>query len=258
MNLTPIKKKYWLLLAAWKRWRNPVSTSFSPHDWMDAIARNLPDNQSGLVFVDGGAHDGQMAQRFLDRFPGMQVHAFEPNADLFPKLKQNLADIPGERHQLALSSKTQTLKMFINDSPMTSSILPRNENSERYFDAVTQVKEVRELKAISLDDWFANSGLKRVDILKLDLQGYELEALRGAERLLQAGVACIYLEINYVPFYEGSATFGEIDVFLRSRGYKLFNLYNICTHLPEGSIGSGDALYVPDPDARSQELRQAA
>jgi len=258
MNLTPIKKQYWRMLAAWNRWRNPVSVSHSPHNWMDAIARNLPDEKSNLVFVDGGAHDGQMAQRFLSRFPGMQVHAFEPNADLFPKLKKNLADVAGECHPLALSSRTQTLKMFINDSPMTSSVLARNENSERYFDAVTQVHEVRELCATSLDDWFANSGLKRVDIIKLDLQGYELEALRGADQLLKSGVACIYIEINYVPFYEGSATFGEIDVFMRSRGYKLFNLYNICTHLPEGSIGSGDALYVPDPDARIQELKQAA
>lgn len=258
MNLKPIKKQYWRMLAAWNRWRNPVSTSHSPHDWMDAIARNLPDDQRPRVYVDGGAHDGQMAQRFLKRFPGMQVHAFEPNADLFPRLQQNLSGVPGERHQLALSSETQTLKMFINDSPMTSSVLPRNENSERYFDAVTKVKEVRELRATSLDDWFTDSGLKRVDILKLDLQGYELEALRGAGRMLEAGVACVYIEINYVPFYEGSATFGEIDVFMRSRGYKLFNLYNTCTHLPEGNIGSGDALYVPDPDAKIQELKQAA
>ncbi len=258
MNLTTIKKQYWRVLAAWNRWRHPVSTSYSPHDWMDAIARKLPDGCSEPVYVDGGAHDGQMAKRFIKRFPGLQVHAFEPNADLFPMLEANLAGVPGERHPLALSSKTQTLKMFINDSPMTSSVLPRNENSERYFDAVTRIKEVRDLRATSLDDWFEGSGLKQVDILKLDLQGYELEALRGADRLLSRGVSCIYIEINFVPFYEGSATFGEIDVFMRSRGYKLFNLYNTCTHLPGGDIGSGDALYVPDPAANIQEVRKAA
>jgi FkbM family methyltransferase len=258
MNLITIKQKYWHMLAAWNRWRHPVSTSYSPHDWMDAIARNLPGERSDIVYVDGGAHDGKMAKRFLQRYPGMQVHAFEPNADLFPRLEANLSDVPGKCHQLALSSETQTLKMFINDSPMTSSILPRNENSERYFDAVTRVKEVRELRATSLDDWYGRSGLDRVDILKLDLQGYELEALRGADRLLQRGVPCIYIEINFVPFYEGSATFGEIDVFMRSRGYKLFNLYNTCTHLPGGDIGSGDALYVPDPAAVMQEARKAA
>jgi len=258
MNLMTLKKHYWSALAAWNRRRNPVSTSHSPHPWMDAIAQNLPTDQSDLVYVDGGAHDGQMAKRFLKRFPGLQVHAFEPNADLFPKLQTNLHSVPGKRHQLALSSKSQTLEMFINDSPMTSSVLPRNDNSVRYFDAVTRIKEIRELNATSLDDWFEDSGLSRVDILKLDLQGYELEALRGAERLLRRGVGCVYTEVNFVPFYEGSATLGQIDVYMRSLGYKLFNLYNICTHLPDGDIGSGDALYIPDPAAVVQTLKDAA
>lgn len=71
-------------------------------------------------------------------------------------------------------------------------------------------------------------------------------------------MACIYLEVNYVPFYEGSATFGEIDVYMRSMGYKLFNLYNTCTHLPEGHIGSGDALYVPDPAVAVHQLKEAS
>ena len=258
MSLTKIKQSYWKLLGAWNRWRNPVSTDYSPHPFLDGIARNLPSNRRGLVMVDGGAHDGQMARRFMERFPGLKVYAFEPNADLFPRLQANLADVPGECRQLALANKTQTLKMYINDSPMTSSVLPRNENSERYFDTVTQTKEVRELEATSLDDWFARSGLERVDIIKLDLQGYELEALKGAKRILARGVACVYLEVNYVPFYEGSATFGEIDAFMRSRSYKLFNLYNTCTHLPVGHIGSGDALYVPDPAAKLAQLREAA
>jgi len=260
MNLNTIKEQYWNALSAWNRWRYPVSTSHSPHPWMDAIARNLPADRHELVYVDGGAHDGQMAMRFCKRFPGLEVHAFEPNADLFPKLQANLKALPGTRHQLALSSRSQTLEMFINDSPMTSSVLPRNDNSVRYFDAVTRIKEVRKLQATSLDDWFDRSGLDRVDILKLDLQGYELEALRGAERLLRRGVGCVYTEVNFVPFYEGSATFGQIDVYLRSLGYKLFNLYNICTHLPEGHIGSGDALYIPDTTSASSKniLKEAA
>ena len=256
--MNSLKQQYWNMLRAWNRWRNPVSISQSPHDWMDAIAKLMPD-QRHLVFVDGGAHDGQMALKFCKRFPGLQVHAFEPNEDLFPALKRNLESVPGSRNQLALSSKTQTLEMYINDSPMTSSVLPRNDNSVRYFDQVTRIKDVRKLKATSLDDWFDRSGLSRVDILKLDLQGYELEALRGAERLLRRGVKCIYTEINFVPFYEGSSTFGEIDVYMRSMGYKLFNLYNICTHLPDGHIGSGDAIFVPDEAAaQTLRLREAA
>lgn len=213
---------------------------------MNAIARQMPKNRKRLIYVDGGAHDGQMARQFVQRFPGLEVHAFEPNEDLFPSLESTLADVPGSRHRLALGERTESLQFIVNQSPMTSSVLPRSELSRQYFDAATVPLETRRVQATTLDDWFAASDLPRVDILKLDLQGYEAHALRGASRLLEAGVACIFAEVHFAPFYEGSALFADVDALLRARGYRLYNLYNLCTHMPGGHVGSADAIWIPD------------
>jgi FkbM family methyltransferase len=259
MNLDVIgflKRIYWNLLGRWRRFRHPHSLSLSPQPALTVIARLLADRVRNvadpLVIVDGGAHDGVVARQFVAALgragvarPGVQVHAFEPNQDLHAQLRQSLRDVPGAAHVAALAAASGDVDLIVNRSPMTSSVLPRGALCERYFEELTRPQATRRVPAVALDDWFARSGLARVDLLKLDLQGYELEALRGAEELLRRGVACVYLEVHLTPgLYEGAAVFADIDAYLRGRGYRLHNLYNLCTHLPQGAIGSGDALYV--------------
>lgn len=256
--LANLKRRYWRLLNDRQKRRNPPSISLSPHAWMDGIARHVAASER-VVMIDGGAHDGRTALQFRERFPNLEVHSFEPNGDLFPALEKNLAGVGGTRNKLALAARTQTLEFIVNDSPMTSSVLPRAEPSVQYFDRATRAREVRRIEAVSLDEWCEKRGVERCDVLKLDLQGYELEALRGASRLLRRGVRCVFAEVNFIPFYEGSALFSDLDLLLRDHGYRLYNLYNICTHLPQGHIGSGDALWVHEGIAQAQPaLREAA
>ncbi|HEX7010987.1 MAG TPA: FkbM family methyltransferase [Phycisphaeraceae bacterium] len=264
MNKGPIhqiKQAYWSMLTAWHRWRHPTAKVYSPHAWLDAVIRHLPRQADRIVYVDGGAHDGQFARQLRAHLPQLEIHAFEPNADLFPRLQDNLQSAPGKCYPWALAAQSQAMEIFINASPMTSSLLPRSQLSQRYFDQVTRLREKRVIQAVSLDDWFSRSGLDRVDLLKLDLQGYELEALKGAGRLLDRGIGCIYCEVHFAPFYEGSAMFADVDALLRSHGYRLYNLYHLATHLPEGQIGSADALYVldrPASGAPAASTRRAA
>ena len=257
MNLNWLKEPYWKLL----RKLHPTQKTLTPGDWMDAIAAHVGQRRGvePFIFVDVGAHDGGMAKRFLERFPDMHVHAFEPQAGVFTRLRDRLAHVPGSRHNVAVGEKAGTLKLICNATAMTTSPLPANDWSRRYFDAATQPVEERSVPVITLDDWFTQSGLSRIDILKLDIQGYEDRALRGAGKLLDAGATCVFLEVNFVPFYEGSALFADVDAILRSHGYRLHNLYNLATHLPEGQLGSGDALYVRDVKRKGErDVKQAA
>ena len=84
--------------------------------------------------------------------------------------------------------------------------------------------------------------LDPIDVLKLDLQGYELEALRGlGERLQQ--VRTILTEAEFVPLFEGQPLFGDVDAALRKAGFRLFHLYDVWSHA-DGQVTSADALYV--------------
>lgn len=262
--LDRLKQHYWRVLRRYDRWRRPQQISLSPHDWMDAIVRQVVAHRAGcdpaapLVYVDGGAHDGQMARRFAERFAHLHVHAFEPNADLLPRLRDNLRDLPGSINAEALGEQPGSATMFINQSPMTSSLLPAAELSHRCFGRHAALRETRRIDVTSLDHWADAQGIERIDILKLDLQGYEQQALRGARRLLGRSRAVVVLEVNFAPFYEGCSLFSDVDVVLRDCGYSLYNLYHLCTHLPAGHIGSCDAIFLPHASAQALTLRKAA
>lgn len=253
-----MRKLYWQLRGALHRRLHPTDTVLSPHDWADAIARHLPDTarRDRIVLVDGGAHDGVWARTFAQRFADttdtgadVEVHAFEPNTDLWARLERNLAGIPGGRYAMALAERSGAATMQINASPMTSSMLPRGEFAQRYFDEATRLAEGREVPTVTLDEWYDQSGLDRVDVLKLDLQGFEAQALRGATKLLRRGVGCVFTEVSFVELYRGQAQFGEIDSLMRSMGYRLYNLYHLATKNRDGQLNGADALYIPDTRA---------
>ena len=78
--------------------------------------------------------------------------------------------------------------------------------------------------------------------MKLDLQGAELQALRGATSML-TNVRVILCEVNFVPRYDNCSLFHEIASFLAQQGFMLHRLYDIRS-LPTGAWEMGDAIFV--------------
>src|SRR5262249_23401008 len=85
------------------------------------------------------------------------------------------------------------------------------------------------IELIAMDDWCAENAIDRVDLFKLDTQGSELDVLRGAERTL-ASVSVVQTEVEFNPMYEGQPLFGDVDRFLRERGFVLWNLATLSHH----------------------------
>jgi len=98
-------------------------------------------------------------------------------------------------------------------------------------------------KTIQVDQVRLDSVIKEeIDVLKFDLQGYELEALKGCTKIFEK-TRLILLEVEFVYIYENQPLFAEIDMFLRSKGFALFNLYDLYTR-ESGQLSAGDALYL--------------
>lgn len=97
-----------------------------------------------------------------------------------------------------------------------------------------------EVQQVRLED--VMKGCHEIDFLKLDLQGYELEALNGCGKLLER-IKIITIEIEFIPLYDGQPLFGDIDVYLRAQGFRMLNLYELYTHL-DGQLTAGDAVYL--------------
>ena len=76
----------------------------------------------------------------------------------------------------------------------------------------------------TLDNCLAAAGDGRLDFLKVDVEGAELEVFRGAEAVLRRAVLGVRLEVNFSPRHAGAPLFGELDSFLQQRGFQLFTL----------------------------------
>jgi FkbM family methyltransferase len=127
------------------------------------------------------------------------VHAFEPEEWNFERLRLNLALNHFENvvtNQLAVYSEPGevTLNVFPHEQHGWHTLgSPRMEVDGRPRPPVGQ----QTIKAVTLDDYCAEQGIERVDLLKLDVEGAEMEALRGAQQLLtRRRVGCIVFEIS--------------------------------------------------------------
>jgi hypothetical protein len=85
--------------------------------------------------------------------------------------------------------------------------------------------------------------LKSRVLLKLDVQGYEGAALRGAEKLLQQ-VDYIVAEVSYQPLYQGQISFEEIQEQLTTAGFRYAGSFEALISPKDGSILQSDALFV--------------
>lgn len=190
------------------------------------------------VIVDGGANKGNVTDRLLAAFAGARLEAFEPQPRLARKLVKRFADDARVRvHGLALGEKPAVLALTVLNRPTLSSLLPPTGIRDKYAGERLTVTQTVDVPVARLD-----AVLSRADVLKLDLQGYELPALRGAAGLL-GDVTAVVAETALVPLYAGQALLPELEGYLRGFGLALDGMYDFYRDAA-GRIVSGDALFV--------------
>jgi FkbM family methyltransferase len=198
-------------------------------------------NKPEPLIVDGGANQGITVASFLKHFPGCAVHAFEPVPFLAELLRKRYPNTNGVVvHQKALGSENGKARFKVMDYHSASSFLEPTTTAKSYHKTEYNNYSETEVEMTRLDNCFTSAPFP--DILKLDLQGYELEALKGCGALLR-NLRIIATEIEFVPLYEKQPLFGDIDRFLRENGFFLFNFYELWT-LGDGQIETGDAIFL--------------
>lgn len=200
--------------------------------------KELIPGESPLV-IDGGAHKGEFTKLILRQYSDPEIYGYEPIPALADALKDKYKH--SEKitiRQAALGSEENSTQLHITQILPASSILESGLYAKKYHDNGLDVKETIDISQVRLDAEISQS----IDILKLDLQGYELEALKGAEKVLDK-IKLILVEVEFVPLYKNQPLFAEIDVYLRANGFRLLNLYDLYTHL-DGQLTSGDAIYL--------------
>ena len=129
----------------------------------------------GAVVVDVGANIGIYSE-FLSRYVGPTgvVHSFEPSPDNFNRLSAATRNLSNVRlTQAVVGERSGECKLYVSDK--------LNVDHRAY--KTDDLRRVVPIEMIALDDYFKAG--QRVDLVKMDIQGYELHALRGAQRVVQ-------------------------------------------------------------------------
>lgn len=216
------------------------------HCWPDQKA--LLDGSPVKVILDVGMNVGDVGLRYHGLFPEAGIHGFEPIEAFCSVARSRLKGVPGARvNQVALAAEPGTRELHVNQDGDTSSLLAADLDAvPNSYISMMSAARVEHVPALTVDGYCRENRIDEVDVLKMDVQGGELDVLRGAEGLLSAQrIRLIYTEAFFVPFYEGQPLFGEVSGHLAARGYRLHGLYNTGFSGRTGRLQWADCIFVP-------------
>jgi len=208
------------------------------------VQRRLLAGGSPRVVLDCGAHHGRVARDYLAAFPSADVYSFEPTPATFEVLKRNLAGVDRANPIRAAVGETEgELDFYIAPFEQANSLLPRHPGRpEREQTAKVRVRRI--------DEFCREAKIDRVDILKLDVEGYEGPALRGCGRMLDDGrIGIVLAETRFDSGGGINTTFPDLCALLLPRGYEFYGLYDP-RHDGRLKFEWGDVMFVSNALAR--------
>lgn len=147
----------------------------------------LPFVEDVSVVFDVGANCGAASIHFARHYPHATIHAFEPGREARAYLERNVASLPNVRvHPFGFYSVDRRARLYRGDDDLgKASVLRRAVNLDE--------SEPVELRAGGT--WAAEHGIERIDILKVDVEGCEVEVLEGLAGLLRT-VKVLFVEYD--------------------------------------------------------------
>jgi len=199
----------------------------------------------GMTFatvIDVGANVGKFSRAAIGTWPDIDVIAFEalPAAAgqiQVPPRRSGTIDV----HAIALGADDGTIQFYPHRYSLSSSPLPVPANLQEQYAWARELPPIR-VPVRRLDGVLEDRVLRGPVLLKLDVQGFELQVLAGAGKTLES-TSAVLIEQAFDQVYEGQPLFGESHAFLEAAGWRLARLMD--WRREGGRITEVDCLYVP-------------
>jgi len=200
----------------------------------------LLKTKASLIFFDIGACTGEDSIRYKMLFPHARVFAFEPLPKNVQIMKSHFNMFKMEDIEIvekALSDKEEITEFHVSSGNPNinlreeefTTLYPKEWNkSSSLLSPGTKLKEIYpwlnfenviSVNTQTVDGFCAEKRISSIDFIHMDVQGAEMNVLKGAEKTLP-NISLIWLEVENVELYESQPLGDEIHAFLISKGFK--------------------------------------
>lgn len=197
--------------------------------------------------VDIGANRGQFSLAALHWTPNAKIFAFEPLTNPASIFRDLFGD--DERvtlYQAAIGPLVGEFDMHISARDDSSSLLPISKVQTDRFPGTHEVAKAK-VQVAPLDTFIQSESITSPALLKLDVQGYEFEALIGCESLLY-NFDNIYCECSFISFYSGQKLAADVISYLSNHGFQLHSIINPTLN-ERSEVIQADFLFVRQTDS---------
>ena len=177
------------------------------------------------TILDIGANKGQFSLTARHVFKDANIFSFEPLKNPIKKfIKLFNSDKKVTLFESAIGPKEEIVQMHVSNRDDSSSLLNIGKNQTTIFPG-TKEKSTEEIKVAPLSHFLTKEELIKPVLVKIDVQGFELEVLKGSVELIH-NFDFIYVECSFVELYEGQALASEVISFLDNYSFMLKGVYN--------------------------------
>jgi FkbM family methyltransferase len=190
--------------------------------------------------LDVGANATTWSNLALQVFPSSKVFMIEPQLEMEARLQEFSRNHAGSSYILAgAGAQKGLLTLTVWDDLAGSSLLP-NADPE-----LVKAGKQREIPIVTIDQLIEEGKIAIPQIIKLDIQGFELEALKGATKTFGVTEAYI-METSLIPFADvpGMPVLAEVISFMKDRGYEVYDFGGFLRRPLDGALAQCDICFV--------------
>ena len=212
-------------------------------DFRDSLVGALRQARgAGLTIqsvTDVGAAFGEFALRCHDVFPDAKYILVEPLEEYKPFLSRVLRTIPGAEHiQAACAKRGGEVLIHVHPDLVGSSLYLEQEDSD-----VNGL--LRTISAVSLDDIMRGRNLEAPYLIKIDVQGAELDILEGGDEALKK-TDYLLLEVSLFEFFKGGPQLHHVITFMKSRGFVVYDVLGPQYRPLDNALSQVDLVFVKE------------
>lgn len=227
-----------------------IDKDFTNIDLEDLLKTKI--NENPIIF-DVGGNKGQSVTKYKKIFKNPIIHTFEPIKSQFNIINEKFKNDKNVKlNNYALGEIIGEKDFNISAQTGASSFNKINQNSKwievrskEYKTTINKFVSSTKVKIFTLDDYFLNNNIDKIDLLKIDTQGYEDKVLQGSiNTLKQNKIKAVVTELMFDNVYDKYLTFSDVEKFLLPNNFRMVGIYLSSNSLFGNLTFFADILYL--------------